>query len=199
MPREITDTDREDLALIARIVAGDERAIAELFVVRYGALIRSLAKKFGCDFEDVLQELYLRMMRPGNTWGTLLSWDPSKASFATWISTIVYRMCRHENKRWQARVTPLSPVEKAGQEKGLSFDALLEVLPCLRLSSEDCLALLVLRAEQGYPFKDLARDSLMKEGAAVNAETLKARAAALRQRYRTCRKHLQDCLEGAQG
>jgi RNA polymerase sigma-70 factor (ECF subfamily) len=78
----------EDAALMRRIVAGDERAVADLHS-RYGGPLYSLAYQVtGADqfAQDVVQETFLAV------WQSAGRFDPSKGAVAPWL----YSLARHK-------------------------------------------------------------------------------------------------------
>jgi RNA polymerase sigma-70 factor (ECF subfamily) len=73
-----------DLALLQRIVARDERAVAELYD-RHGRLVFSVIRRIlrsQSDAEDVLQETFVRV------WSRADTYDASLGSPATWLTRI---------------------------------------------------------------------------------------------------------------
>ncbi len=80
----ITPDVSVDLALLERIVARDERAIAELYD-RHSRLVFSVIRRMlrsQSDAEDVLQETFVRV------WSRADTYDPSLGSPATWLTRI---------------------------------------------------------------------------------------------------------------
>jgi RNA polymerase sigma-70 factor, ECF subfamily len=74
----------DDLALLQRIVARDERAIAELYD-RHSRLVFSVIRRMlrtESDAEDVLQETFVRV------WSRAETYDHSLGSPATWLTRI---------------------------------------------------------------------------------------------------------------
>lgn len=74
-----------DLASVARLVAGDERGLAELYD-RHGTLAYSLAVamlKDASDAEEVVADAFSQV------WRTAPNFDPARGSVVAWISTIV--------------------------------------------------------------------------------------------------------------
>ena len=73
-----------DLVLLQRIVARDERAVAELYD-RHGRLVFSVIRRIlhnASDAEDVLQETFVRV------WSRADSYDAALGSPATWLTRI---------------------------------------------------------------------------------------------------------------
>lgn len=77
--------NQRDLAAVARLVAGDERGLAELYD-RHGTLAYSLAAAIlhdGPDAEEVVADAFSQV------WRTAANFDPSRGSVVAWITTIV--------------------------------------------------------------------------------------------------------------
>jgi RNA polymerase sigma-70 factor, ECF subfamily len=75
----------QDLAAVARLVAGDERGLAELYD-RHGGMAYSLAAAIlrdGPDAEEVVADAFSQV------WRTAANFDPGRGSVVAWISTIV--------------------------------------------------------------------------------------------------------------
>jgi RNA polymerase sigma-70 factor, ECF subfamily len=73
-----------DHALVARLAAGDERALGELYD-RYGAMAYSLALAIvreGADAEEVVADAF------GQAWRSATGYDPGRGSVAAWLATI---------------------------------------------------------------------------------------------------------------
>ena len=89
-------TDEE---LIARMAAGDERALAELHAryhrAAFGIALRGLADRARA--EDAVQEAFLDLWRGG------AKWDPARAKLSTWICVLAHRravdIARREARR----------------------------------------------------------------------------------------------------
>ncbi|MCE0766599.1 sigma-70 family RNA polymerase sigma factor [Pseudonocardia kujensis] len=75
-----------DAALVARLAAGDDRALAEVYD-RYGRPAWSLARRICADdglAEDVVQEVFLTL------WRDPARFDAGRGAFATWLLTLVH-------------------------------------------------------------------------------------------------------------
>ncbi|GAA4546988.1 RNA polymerase sigma factor [Pseudonocardia xishanensis] len=75
-----------DAGLAARVRAGDQRALGELYD-RHGRAAWSLARRICVDAqlaEDVVQEAFL------NFWRDPARYDAERGSFATWLLTVVH-------------------------------------------------------------------------------------------------------------
>jgi RNA polymerase sigma-70 factor, ECF subfamily len=84
-PRTSSVLNERDLAAVARLAAGDERGLAELYD-RHGGLAYSLATAIlrdGPDAEEVVADAFSQV------WRTAANFDPARGSVVAWISTIV--------------------------------------------------------------------------------------------------------------
>jgi RNA polymerase sigma-70 factor (ECF subfamily) len=78
-------TDASDLEIVARLIAGDERALGALYD-RYGGVAFSLACAIvhdPTDAEDVVADTFSQI------WRTVSSFDATRGSVVAWVSTIV--------------------------------------------------------------------------------------------------------------
>lgn len=78
-------TDASDLEIVARLIAGDERALGALYD-RYGGVAFSLACAIvhdTTDAEDVVADTFSQI------WRTASSFDATRGSVVAWVSTIV--------------------------------------------------------------------------------------------------------------
>jgi RNA polymerase sigma-70 factor, ECF subfamily len=87
---------KHDAALIARIRAGDQSAMADLYdrysVVVYGVALRVLANAAAA--EDVVQEVFLQL------WRNPQAFDPERGRLAPWLAVIARnRAIDHLRKR----------------------------------------------------------------------------------------------------
>ena len=106
----------EDRELAARLISGDQTALAEIYD-RYSALVFSLARRLLQDVsmaEDVTQDVFVYLWdQPGR-------FDPSKGSLRAWVALLAHhrsvdRVRREERRaRSEARVEAIEPVP-AGQ------------------------------------------------------------------------------------
>lgn len=89
----------EAVALLQRMSGGDRQALAQLIRL-CGRGVRSYCARVldhSADAEDAAQEVFLRV------WSGAASYDPGKASVATWIYRIALRHCIDRNRRARVR------------------------------------------------------------------------------------------------
>jgi len=75
---------RNDADLVARVAAGDERALAALYD-RHAPVLLGLARRVlggTADAEEVLQEVFV------HAWSRAGSYDPRRSSVATWLALV---------------------------------------------------------------------------------------------------------------
>jgi RNA polymerase sigma-70 factor (ECF subfamily) len=105
-----------DKFLMSRVAeSDDEGALSELYD-RYGGLIYGAGIRYLGDrtlAEDLVQDVFL------SVWRSAASFDPSRASFATWIYRITRNRVTDLARRRSARVRTVAPVvEVASPEPG---------------------------------------------------------------------------------
>lgn len=91
----MTTTPAEAKDLMAALVAGDRRALAQL-IQAYGPGIRRYAAQVltvTSEAEDVAQEVFLRAWRKAD------SYDPDKGAVSTWLYRIAVNLCIDRNRR----------------------------------------------------------------------------------------------------
>jgi RNA polymerase sigma-70 factor (ECF subfamily) len=104
-PRAVAPQDPEELALVERAVAGDERAFAEL-VTRYQTAVYALAYRMLGDAgeaEDAAQEVFLRIYR------RLATYD-SAHRFSTWVLSIASHYCIDVLRRKRPWLVPIETI-----------------------------------------------------------------------------------------
>lgn len=85
--RARVQADADDDLLVARVVAGDDAALAALYK-RHGGYVFSLALRVSRDrsiAEDVTQEVFVFLWTHGDRY------DPARGTAASWLSTVAYR------------------------------------------------------------------------------------------------------------
>ena len=102
----------EEAQLVARCLAGDEKAYREL-VERYQAQVYSLSLRMvrrAEDAEDLTQETFVRMFR------ALSRYDPTRP-FAAWLFTIASRLCIDHIRRRRVGLVSLTQRERESEEE----------------------------------------------------------------------------------
>jgi len=92
-----------DEALLARVVAGDDRALEQLYD-RYAGLIYSLALRISgsADLaEDIVQETFWRVWRRAATYRGL------RGQVSSWIISIAHHLAIDERRRQRTRPVPV--------------------------------------------------------------------------------------------
>jgi RNA polymerase sigma-70 factor, ECF subfamily len=90
----------EDEVLVRRVASGDERALGALYD-RYAGLVYGAGTRYLGDrglAEDLVQDVFT------SVWRNAESFDPSRASFATWIYRITRNRATDLIRRRKARV-----------------------------------------------------------------------------------------------
>src|SRR3954465_3608171 len=183
-----SDVDSREAALIARCVAGDEAACADL-VAAHQRTVFNLALHLLGDRDDALdvsQEVFLRVFRT-------LSRFRGQSALRTWIYRIVVNQVRNRQRWWRRRRrADLVSLDEHLQRCG-EIEATDEVLPDRLLASKetatriwaamerlpfDQRTALVLREIDGLRYEDIA----FSLGVAVG--TVKARRTRARQALR---------------
>lgn len=96
--------DALDLALMRRVAANDEEAVALLYD-RFGSLVFRMAFQAmptRAEAEDAVQEIFVRL------WRTADRYDPGRAALVTWVMLISRRHLVDKLRRSRARVKATS-------------------------------------------------------------------------------------------
>ncbi|MBL8964292.1 MAG: sigma-70 family RNA polymerase sigma factor [Phycisphaeraceae bacterium] len=96
--------DAQDLALMRRVAANDESAVAMLYD-RFGSLVYRMAFQAmptRAEAEDAVQEIFVRL------WRTADRYDPTRAALVTWVMLIARRHFVDKLRRSKARVKATS-------------------------------------------------------------------------------------------
>jgi RNA polymerase sigma factor (sigma-70 family) len=105
-------SDPADEQIIRRVVAGDQRALGELYD-RWSKLAFSLARRVCADeglAEDVVQEVFIAFWRePGR-------FDPSRGAFGSWLLTLVHHKAVDAVRRESAIRRRTVPAAEDGEE-----------------------------------------------------------------------------------
>lgn len=92
----------QDISLMRRVAAGDERAVAELYD-RFGSLVYKMAFQSmptRAEAEDAVQEIFVRL------WKTAQRYDADRAALVTWVMLISGRQLVDRMRRSRARIKP---------------------------------------------------------------------------------------------
>ena len=104
-PGRLTLEGPTDEVLISQVSGGDERALSELYD-RYGGLIYGAGIRYLGDStlaEDLVQDVFV------SVWRSAAIFDPSRASFATWIYRITRNRATDLARRRQVRMRLVAP------------------------------------------------------------------------------------------
>src|SRR5262252_4212946 len=130
--RRSSDKDDADLALMRRVAADEESAVAELYD-RFGSLVYRMAYQAmptRADADDAVQEVFVRL------WRTAKRYDPKRAALVTWVMLISRRHLVDKLRRTQARLKASSLEGGSGENQ--------RVLPDLsRLEQDERFAVLL--------------------------------------------------------
>lgn len=131
--------DQRDLALMQRVAANEEKAVAELYD-RFGSLVFRMAFQAmpgRAEAEDAVQEIFVRL------WRTAARYDPNRAALVTWVMLISRRHLVDKLRRSKARVrassldgpqamTPASPeIDLARLDRDERFTSLMQRINAL--------------------------------------------------------------------
>lgn len=117
--RSQPDPIRADMALMQRVAANEEAAIAELYD-RFGSLVYRMAVQAlpsKTEAEDAVQEVFIRL------WRTAGRYDQDKAALVTWVMLISRRHLVDKLRRNRARLKATSldhPLSTAAPEASQS-------------------------------------------------------------------------------
>ena len=107
--------DLADEALVRRVAEmRDEGALSELYDRYSGVILNSGVRLLGerTAAEDLLQDVFI------SVWRSARSFDPSKASFATWIYRVTRNRATDLSRRRRTRIKTVaeSPAHEPGEE-----------------------------------------------------------------------------------
>jgi RNA polymerase sigma-70 factor (ECF subfamily) len=127
-PQRVSGEHRLDDAqivalLVRRCVAGDAAAWEEI-VQKFNRRIYNICYRFaggGEDAEDLTQEVFIKIYR------TMASFDPEKASFNTWVTTVTRNLLvDHFRKTKNDRVTDSMDAPIGGEDEGQALSEKIE-------------------------------------------------------------------------
>jgi RNA polymerase sigma-70 factor, ECF subfamily len=189
-------------ALIRRCVSGDAVAWQEI-VQQYNRRIYNICYRFSGsadDAADLTQEVFIKMYR------TLSTFDTSRASFMTWVTTVTRNLLvDHFRKGKYDRVTDSLDATPGNQEDGLTLGDQLEdqgaspeakvrsqetqklVQEALKRLSPELREAVLLRDLQDLDYKDIAKVLNVPEGT-VKSRINRGRTELARLLQRTYRQ-----------
>jgi RNA polymerase sigma-70 factor, ECF subfamily len=189
-------------ALVRRCVSGDAAAWQEI-VQQYHRRIYNICYRFSGsteDASDLTQEVFIKMYR------TLSTYDTSRASFMTWVTTVTRNLLvDHFRKGKYDRVTDSLDAAPASQEDGLTLAEQLQdkaagpesrmrsqetqklVHEALRRLSPELREAVILRDLQDLDYKDIAKVLNVPEGT-VKSRINRGRTELARLLQRTYRQ-----------
>jgi RNA polymerase sigma-70 factor, ECF subfamily len=181
--RRLGMNDISDEVLVRRVAqSGDERALSELYD-RYAGLIYGAGMRYLGDralAEDLVQEVFTAV------WRGAASYDPSRASFATWVYRITRNRATDLIRRRRARVRtvggeahPEPGEEDPAGELSQSFD----VASALSRLSPTHREVLILAYFHGLSQSEISRRTSTPLGTVKSRTTAALRA--LRESMRT--------------
>jgi RNA polymerase sigma-70 factor (ECF subfamily) len=166
-------------ALVRRCVSGDAAAWQEI-VQQYHRRIYNICYRFSGsadDASDLAQEVFIKMYR------TLSTYDTSRASFMTWVTTVTRNLLvDHFRKGKYDRITDSLDATPGNQDEGLTLAEQLEdrtASPETRMRSQETQRLVheglkrlspelreavILRDLQDLDYKDIAKVLNVPEG-----------------------------------
>lgn len=114
-----------DEVLIRQVAeSGDERSLSDLYD-RYGGIVLGAGMRYLGDrtlAEDLVQEVFLAV------WRNAANFDPSRASFATWVFRITRNRATDLVRHRRARVQTVSPKREEALSEPGEDDATEEIL-----------------------------------------------------------------------
>ena len=205
-PQRVSGENRLDDAqivalLVRRCVAGEAAAWEEI-VQRFNRRIYNICYRFagsGDDAEDLTQEVFIKIYR------TLASFDPGKASFNTWVTTVTRNLLvDHFRKTKGDRLTdsmdaPIrdedgQTISETIEDKGLTPDEKVQkqqtqamVQAALQKLSPELREAVILRDLQDMDYRDIAAALKVPEGT-VKSRINRGRTELARLLQRTYRQ-----------
>ncbi len=174
-----------DEVLVRRVAdLGDERAMSELYD-RYGGLVYGAGVRYLGDrtlAEDLVQDVFFAV------WRNAAGFDPSRASFSTWVHRVTRNRATDLARRRRARVRTVAPVPDdalPGEENDAAEEVLrgFDVVGVLSKLSPEHREVLVLAYFGGLSQREISTRTNTPLG------TIKSRTTAA---LRTARKRLEE-------
>lgn len=188
--------------LVRRCVAGDAAAWEEI-VQKFNRRIYNICYRFagsGDDAEDLTQEVFIKIYR------TMASFDPERASFNTWVTTVTRNLLvDHFRKTKNERLTDSIDAPQGGEEDGLTLAEKIEdkgVSPDQKVEKQQTKAMVqaaltklspelreavILRDLQDMDYKEIAQVLKVPEGT-VKSRINRGRTELARLLQRTYRQ-----------
>lgn len=194
--------DAQIVALLVRRCVAGEAAAWEEIVQRFNRRIYNICYRFagsGDDAEDLTQEVFIKIYR------TLASFDPGKASFNTWVTTVTRNLLvDHFRKTKGDRLTdsmdaPIGDedgqtISETIEDKGLTPDEKVQkqqtqamVQAALQKLSPELREAVILRDLQDMDYRDIAAALKVPEGT-VKSRINRGRTELARLLQRTYRQ-----------
>jgi RNA polymerase sigma-70 factor, ECF subfamily len=149
----------KDESLLRRVAREDDEALSELYD-RYGGLIYSMGLKLLGDSslaEDLVQDVFI------SVWRTAKSFDPSRASFATWIYRIARNRATDLNRKRRVRPNVVAGDETLTQLPASDgtgdVAAGLDIAAALSRLSPEHREVLILAYSRGFSQREIAQST----------------------------------------
>jgi len=185
-----------DLALLERMSAGDESALAEFITIhsRYAYVVakRILGDTATTeDIEEILSDVFIR------AWSSAHQYDPSKASVATWLSWIVlgHALTRRRSILRFRKLRAALLEHPSAKAESSSVEYVEDALDA-RTKLDGALA--ALRVLDPLAAELILRRYVAEDTAATIAKTLGVSPAAVRVRLHRAVRRLRGLLTAAQ-
>lgn len=182
-PETVTDTGLVD-AILGGGTRADEAVVALLFDL-CGKQLRGLARRFNCDEDDLMQNLYLHLLGKDRDWRVLRTWE-GQSSLRTWVLAVAARsICltqKRKDTKERTRLQPLNDWDGAAVDGSLNCDTQERNRSVLRsqlfkaanrLDSQDQRLMILLHFLDERPIEEVAEIMQTTHG---NAAVIKHRA-----------------------
>lgn len=165
----------EDEVLVRRVAAGDERALDGLYD-RYAGLVYGAGTRYLGDrgmAEDLVQDVFL------SVWRNAGSFDPSRASFSTWVYRITRNRATDLIRRRKARVRTVDgdqPPEPESPDPSGRLSRSFDVAAALTQLSQNHREVLVLAYFEGLSQREISARTEIPLGTVKSRTTAAMRA-----------------------